>query len=126
MQFLIVSDLGWCNIYQVFDSVVEELDKDQIQTLKKRSNDLRRNVINYNWMDRVGNGYGIPLTEEQGAKELDWIKSFVGKNIYRYKDIEIIKNASPSDFVFKGFYNNGIGKRYRICTNVTTLYNWKI
>lgn len=98
----------WCNIYQVFDSVVEELDKDQIQTLKKRSNDLRRNVINYNWMDRVGNGYGIPLTEEQGAKELDWIKSFVGKNIYRYKDIEIIKNASPSDFVFKGFYNNGI------------------
>ena len=124
MQFLIVSDLGWCNIYQVFDSVVEELDKDplfkeikqsgvitkdQIQTLKKRSNDLRRNVINYNWMDGVGNGYGIPLTEEQGAKELDWIKSFVGKNIYRYKDIEIIKNASPSDFVFKGFYNNGIG-----------------
>lgn len=96
MQFLIVSDLGWCNIYQVFDSVVEE-------------NDLRRNVINYNWMDRVGNGYGIPLTEEQGAKELDWIKSFVGKNIYRYKDIEIIKNASLSDFVFKGFYNNGIG-----------------
>lgn len=124
MQFLIVSDLGWCNIYQVFDSVVEELDKDplfkeikqsgvitkdQIQTLKKRSNDLRRNVINYNWMDRVGNGYGIPLTEEQGAKELDWIKSFVGKYIYRYKDIEIIKNASPSDFFFKGFYNNGIG-----------------
>lgn len=109
MQFLIVSNLGWCNIYQVFDSVVDELDKDQIQTLKKRSNDLRRNVISYNWMDRVGNGYGIPLTEEQGAKELDWIKSFVGKNIYRYKDIEIIKNASPSDFVFKGFYNNGIG-----------------
>lgn len=99
MQFLIVSYLGWCNIYQVFDSVVEELDKDPLQTLKKRSNDLRRNVINYNWMDRVGNGYGIPLTEEQGAKELDWIKSFVGKNIYRYKDIEIIKNASPSDFV---------------------------
>lgn len=28
MQFLIVSDLGWCNIYQVFDSVVEELDSD--------------------------------------------------------------------------------------------------
>lgn len=124
MQFLIVSDMGWCNIYQVFDSMVEELDKDplfkeikqsgvitkdQIQTLKKRSNDLRRNVINYNWMDRVRNGYGIPLTEEQGAKELDWIKSFVGKNIYRAKDIEVIQNASPSDFVFKGFYNNGVG-----------------
>lgn len=124
MQFLIVSDMGWCNIYQVFDSVVDDLDKepllkeikqsgviteDQIQTLKKRSNDLRRNVINYNWMDRVGNGYGIPLTEEQGAKELDWIRSFVEKNIYRAKDIEVIQNASPSDFVFKGFYNNGVG-----------------
>ena len=124
MQFLIVSDMGWCNIYQVFDSVVDDLDKepllkeikqsgiiteDQIQILKKRSNDLRRNVINYNWMDRVGNGYGIPLTEEQGAKELDWIRSFVEKNIYRAKDIEVIQNASPSDFVFKGFYNNGVG-----------------
>lgn len=124
MQFLIVSDMGWCNIYQVFDSVVYDLDKepllkeikqsgviteDQIQTLKKRSNDLRRNVINYNWMARVGNGYGIPLTEEQGAKELDWIRSFVEKNIYRAKDIEVIQNASPSDFVFKGFYNNGVG-----------------
>lgn len=27
----------------------------------------------------------------------------------KYYTIEIIKNASPSDFVFKGFYNNGIG-----------------
>lgn len=104
-----MSDLGRCNIYQVFDSV----DKDQIQTC---------NVI-----DRVGNGYGIPLTEEQGAKELDWIKY-----IYRYKDIEIIKNTSPSDSVFKGFYNNGIGNWcnylpiYEINGNVTTLYNWKI
>lgn len=63
MQFLIVLNMGWCNIYQVFDSVVDDLDKepllkeikqsgviteDQIQTLKKRSNDLRRNVISYN------------------------------------------------------------------------------
>lgn len=63
MQFLIVSGMGWCNIWQVFDSVVDDLGKepllkeikqsgviteDQIQTLKKRSNDLRRNVINYN------------------------------------------------------------------------------
>lgn len=60
IQFLIVSYLGWCNIYQVFDSVVEELDKDPL-------------------FKEIGNGYGIPLTEEQGAKELDWIKSFVGR-----------------------------------------------
>lgn len=124
MQFLIVLNMGWCNIYQVFDSVVDDLDKepllkeikqsgviteDQIQTLKKRSNDLRRNVISYNWIEHAGNGYGIPLTKEQGAKELGWIRSFVEKNIYRAKDIEVIQNASISDFVFKGFYNNGIG-----------------
>lgn len=124
MQFLIVLNMGWCNIYQVFDSVVNDLDKepllkeikqsgviteDQIQTLKKRSNDLRRNVISYNWIEHAGNGYGIPLTKEQGAKELYWIRSFVEKNIYRAKDIEVIQNASLSDFVFKGFYNNGIG-----------------
>lgn len=53
MQFLIVSDLGWCNIYQVFDSVVEELDKDQIRTLKKRSNDLRRNVLDGSCWERI-------------------------------------------------------------------------
>lgn len=73
MQFLIVSDMGWCNIYQVFDSVVDDLDKepllkeikqsgviteDQIQTLKKRSNDtimekydyweaVKEDVLNY-------------------------------------------------------------------------------
>ena len=124
MMFLIVSDMGWCNIWQVFDSVVDELDKDpllkeikqsgvitedQIQTLKKRSNDLQCNIIKYNWIGRVGNVYGIPLTEEQGAKELDWIRSFVEKNIYLAKDIEVIQNASPSDFVFKGFYSNGVG-----------------
>lgn len=124
IQFLIVSDLGWCNIWQVFDSVVNELDKDlllkeikqsgvitedQIQALKKRSNELKRNIIRCNWIERVGNGHGIPLAEEQGLKQLDWIKSFVGENIYRSKDIEMIQNASPADFVFKGFYNNGIG-----------------
>lgn len=63
MRFLIVSDMGYCNIYQVLDCSVDDLDKDpllkeikqsgvitedQIQTLKKRSNDLRRNVISYN------------------------------------------------------------------------------
>ena len=78
MQFLIVLNMGWCNIYQVFDSVVDDLDKEPLQTLKKRSNDLRRNVISYNWIEHAGNGYGIPLT-----KELDWIRSFVEKNIYR-------------------------------------------
>lgn len=119
MQFLIVLNMGWCNIYQVFDSVVDDLDKepllkeikqsgviteDQIQTLKKRSNDLRRNVISYNWIEHAGNGYGIPLTKEQGAKELDWIRSFVEKNIYRAFD-EFVKTVDktklPENITFK-------------------------
>lgn len=73
--------------------------------------DMTGGDTDYNWTDRAGNGYGMPLTEGQCAGGLDRIKSFAGENICRHKDMEIIKNASPSDFVFKGFYNNGIGNR---------------
>lgn len=37
MQFLIVSDLGWCNIYQVFDSVVEDMSKKYKLTVELRA-----------------------------------------------------------------------------------------
>lgn len=62
MQFLIVSNLGRCNIYQVFDSVVDDLDKepllkeikqsgvmteDQIRTLKKT---LKRLAAECYWL----------------------------------------------------------------------------
>ena len=75
--------------------------------LKNRSNKEQKDVIIYDWLESVGDGYGIPLTEEQGVQGLNWLKKFIkksgGSNVYGYRELEIINNASPCDFVFKGF-----------------------
>lgn len=109
----------------IFKQIMENgvITKQQLQVLKNRSNKAqqdatRRNkaqqdVINYDWLESVGDGYGIPLTEEQGIQGLNWLKKFIKKNgesnVYGYRELEIIGNASPSDFVFKGFYDAGNG-----------------
>ena len=89
------------------------ITKQQIQLLKNRSNKEQRDVIDYAWLDSIGEGYGIPVTEEQGVQGLNWLKKFIKKNgesnVYGYREIDIINNASPSDFVFKGFYDAGNG-----------------
>ena len=89
------------------------ISKSQLQALKNRSNREQKDVINYDWLESVGDGYGIPLTEEQGVQGLNWLKKFIKKNgesnVYGYRELEIIGNASPSDFVFKGFYDAGNG-----------------
>lgn len=99
----------------IFSEIKENgfISKSQLQTLKNRSNRERKDVINYDWLESVGDGYGIPLTEEQGIQGLNWLKKFIKKNgksnVYGYRELEIIDNASPSDFVFKGFYDAGNG-----------------
>lgn len=89
------------------------ITKQQLQLLKIRSYKQQKDVINYDWLESVGDGYGIPLTEEQGVQALNWLKKFIKKNgesnVYGYRELEIIGNASPSDFVFKGFYDAGNG-----------------
>lgn len=89
------------------------ITKQQLQLLKNRSNREQKDLINYDWLESVGEGYGIPLTEEQGVQGLNWLKKFIKKNgesnVYGYRELEIINNASPSDFVFKGFYDAGNG-----------------
>lgn len=89
------------------------ITKQQIQLLKNRSNKEQRDVIDYAWLDSISDGYGIPVTEEQGVQGLNWLKKFIKKNgesnVYGYREIDIINNASPSDFVFKGFYDAGNG-----------------
>lgn len=89
------------------------ITKQQIQLLKNRSNREQKDVIDYKWLESIGDGYGIPVTEEQGIQGLNWLKKFIKKNgesnVYGYREIEIIKNALPSDFVFKGFYDAGNG-----------------
>lgn len=99
----------------IFSEIKESgfISKSQLQILKNRSNRGQRDVINYDWLESIGDGYGIPLTDEQGVQGLNWLKKFIKKNgesnVYGYREIDIINNASPSDFVFKGFYDAGNG-----------------
>lgn len=99
----------------IFSEIKESgfISKSQLQILKNRSNKLQKDVVNYDWLESIGDGYGIPLTEEQGIQGLNWLKKFIKKNgesnVYGYREIDIINNASPSDFVFKGFYDAGNG-----------------
>lgn len=99
----------------IFSEIKENgfISKSQLQTLKNRSNREQKDVISYDWLESIGDGYGIPLAEGQGEQGLKWLKKFIKKNgesnVYGYREIEIIENASPSDFVFKGFYDAGNG-----------------
>lgn len=99
----------------IFSEIKENgfISKSQLQILKNRSNKQQKDVICYDWLESVGDGYGIPLTEEQGVQGLNWLKKFIKKNgesnVYGYRELEIIGNASPCDFVFKGFYDAGNG-----------------
>lgn len=99
----------------IFSEIKESglITKQQLQLLKNRSNRQQKDVINYDWLESIGNGYGIPLTEEQGIQGLNWLKKFINKkgesSVFGYREIEIINSASPCDFVFKGFYDAGTG-----------------
>ena len=87
------------------------ITESNMKLLKNRSNKAGRDLFDYNFLDSFSDGYGIPLTIEQGAKGLIWLKKFIHKdgssNIYGYRELDIIKNADPSDFLFQGFYDAG-------------------
>lgn len=99
----------------IFKEITENgvITKQQLQLLKIRSNKRKKDVINYDWLQSIGDGYGIPLTVEQGVQELNWLKKFIRKDgssrVYGYRELDIINNSSPSDFVFEGFYDAGTG-----------------
>ena len=88
------------------------ITKQQLQLLKNRSNKEQKDLMDYEVLESIADGYGIPLTEEQGKKGLTWLKKFQRKrtgSIYGYREEEIINSATPSDFVFLGFYDAGNG-----------------
>ena len=79
-----------------------------MKLLKNRSNKSGRDLFNYDFLESFADGCGIPLTAEQGEKGLLWLKRFINKgNVYGYREIDIVKNADPSDFLFHGFYDAG-------------------
>lgn len=49
----------------IFSEIKEAgvITKRQIQLLKSRSNRQQKDVIDYAWLESIGDGYGIPLTE---------------------------------------------------------------
>lgn len=63
----------------IFSEIKENgfISKSQLQTLKNRSNREQKVVISYDWLESIGYGYGIPLTEEQGEQGLKWLKKFI-------------------------------------------------
>jgi hypothetical protein len=87
------------------------ITKSNLQLLKNRSNKEQKDLFDYDFMEKFKDGFGIPLPEEQGKQGLKWLKKFIRKdgssNVYGYREIDIIRNASPSDFKFRGFYDNG-------------------
>ena len=79
-----------------------------MKLLKNRSNKNGHDLFDYDFLERFSDGCGIPLTADQGEKGLLWLKKFINKgNVYGYRELEIIQNATPSDFLFQGFYDAG-------------------
>ena len=79
--------------------------------LKKRSNAAQHDLFNYDAFSEY-----VPLSEEWSNKGLKWLKSLLKKNgepkagqNLGYREIEIIKNATASDFTFVCFYDAGNG-----------------
>lgn len=96
-----------------------EITERQISLLKRRSNKVQKNLYDY---------ANVRVSADLGAKGLKWLRSLLRhdgtprKDIYLgFREIEIIKSAEPNQFTFKGFYDDGYGRRanylpvYEIC-----------
>lgn len=93
-------------------------------TLKSRSNKAQKDLLEYDTINP--DGAGTPIAQEWGAKGIQWLRGLLtskgeprkGQNL-GYREIEIIKTASPEDFTFIGFFDNGRGW----CRNYLPVYN---
>lgn len=89
--------------------------------LKKRSNAAQHDLFNYDAFDEY-----VSLSEDWANKGIKWLKSLLKKNgepksgqNLGYREIEIIKTATPSDFTFACFYDAG----NRFYHNYLPVYN---
>ena len=85
-----------------------------MKLLKNRSNKEGKDFFDYDLMESLSSGYGIPIDEEWANKGIVWLKSLLKKNgepksgqSLGYREIDIIQTANPSDFTFRGFYDAG-------------------
>ena len=107
----------------IFENIHERgyMTEKEMLLLKSRSNKAQKDLFQYDEFSEY-----IPLSEEWANKGLKWLKSLLKKNgepkagqNLGYREIEIIKNATASDFTFVYFYDNGNGW-YR---NFVPVYN---
>lgn len=87
----------------------------QISLLKRRSNASQKDVFDYDLLDSMP----ICMTPEQGEKNLAWLKRFIKKGVYGYRELEVLKTSKPEDFEFKGFYDAG----NRFCSIYVPIYD---
>ena len=97
----------------IFENIHERgyMEEREMLLLKSRSNKAQKDLFQYdNFSDY------IPLSEEWANKGIQWLKSLLKKNgepkagqNLGYREIEIIKNATPEDFSFVCFYDAGNG-----------------
>lgn len=97
------------------------MEEREMLLLKSRSNKAQKDLFPYDAFSA-----DIPLSEEWANKGLQWLKSLLKKNgepkagqNLGYREIEIIKTATASDFAFVCFYDNGNGWR----RNFVPVYN---
>lgn len=98
---------------KIFENIHKRgyMEEREMLLLKSRSNKAQKDLFNYDEFTEY-----IPLSEEWANKGLQWLKSLIKKNgepkagqNLGYREIEIIKTATASDFSFVCFYDNGNG-----------------
>ena len=97
------------------------MEEREMLLLKSRSNKAQKDLFLYNEFSDY-----IPLSEEWANKGLQWLKSLLKKNgepkasqNLGFRELEIIKTATPSDFTFVCFYDAG----NRFYHNYLPVYN---
>ena len=87
------------------------MEEREMLLLKSRSNKEQKDLFQYDEFSEY-----IPLSEEWANKGLKWLKSLLKKNgkpkagqNLGFREIEIIKTATASDFKFMYFYDAGNG-----------------
>ena len=97
------------------------MEEREMLLLKSRSNKAQKDLFLYDEFSEY-----VPLSEDWANKGLQWLKSLLKKNgepkagqSLGYREIEIIKTATASDFTFVCFHDAGNGFYY----NYLPVYN---
>ena len=95
----------------IFENIHERgyMTEKEMLLLKSRSNKAQKDLFQYDEFSEY-----IPMSEEWANKGINWLKSLIKKNgepkagqNLGFREIEIIKTATASDFTFVCFYDAG-------------------